>query len=164
MVGRVEVAPSATFSQPGSMKPRLEPASTIHLGLVSEFQRMTWKMGPPNQSMKGQRPHFEISSRILPHTCHGYLFLVRLMHARSDFFIGVGHCRSLLAHRAARLARSSLGATGHLGYDIHSRRPSHRLDCGRPVRPAEIEVISTRRNSHSRHSPAPSNYIRDGSP
>src|ERR1700757_4788471 len=43
----------ATFSQHGSMKssPRTRLDRSM-LGLVSEFQRMRWKLGPPNQSMK----------------------------------------------------------------------------------------------------------------
>src|SRR6266705_1615602 len=43
---------SATFSQHGSMKS--SPRTCLDrsmLGLVSEFQRMRWRMGPPNQPL-----------------------------------------------------------------------------------------------------------------
>ena len=52
------------------------------LGLVSEFQRKQWKMGPPNQSMS-QRPHYGITSACLPRRpAVAYLFLVRLAQDR----------------------------------------------------------------------------------
>src|SRR4029077_9922675 len=43
-------AHSATFSQHGSMKSSLRTClDRSMLGLVSEFQRMRWRMGPPNK-------------------------------------------------------------------------------------------------------------------